>query len=33
MLSEYLGWDKFENVTAEQMIGSRYADYVVKNQR
>lgn len=30
MLSEYLGWDKFENVTAEQMIGSRYADYVVK---
>lgn len=30
MLSEYLGWDKFENVTAEQMIGSRYADFVVK---
>lgn len=30
MLTEYLGWDKFENVTAEQMIGSRYADYVVK---
>lgn len=30
MLCEYLGWDKFENVTAEQMIGSRYADYVVK---
>lgn len=30
MLSESLGWDKFENITAEQMIGSRYADYVVK---
>lgn len=30
LLCEYLGWDKFENVTAEQMIGSRYADYVVK---
>ncbi|MEG0504680.1 MAG: type I restriction enzyme HsdR N-terminal domain-containing protein, partial [Raoultibacter sp.] len=30
MISEYLGWDKFENVTAEQMIGSRYADYVIK---
>lgn len=30
MLCEYLGWDKFENVTAEQMINSRYADYVVK---
>ena len=30
MLCECLGWDKFENVTAEQMINSRYADYVVK---
>lgn len=30
MLTEYLGWDRFENMTAEQMIGSRYADYVVK---
>lgn len=30
ILTEYLGWDKFENLTAEQMIGSRYADYVVK---
>lgn len=30
MLSEYLGWDKFESITAEQMIGSRYADYVIK---
>lgn len=32
MLCEYLGWDKFENITAEQMIGSRYADYVVKTE-
>lgn len=32
MLSEYLGWDKFENITAEQMIGSRYADYVVRDK-
>ena len=30
MLTGYLGWDQFENMTAEQMIGSRYADYVVK---
>lgn len=30
MLSAYLGWDAYDNVTAEQMIGSRYADYVVK---
>lgn len=30
MLTEYLGWDKYDNVTAEQMIGSRYADYVIK---
>ena len=27
---EALGWDRFENITAEQMIGSRYADYVIK---
>ncbi|WP_172135415.1 DpnII family type II restriction endonuclease [Adlercreutzia sp. ZJ473] len=33
MLCEQLGWDKFENVTAEQMIGSRYADYVVKTDQ
>lgn len=33
MLCEYLGWDKFENLTAEQMIGSRYADYVVKTSK
>ncbi len=32
MLCEYLGWDKFDNLTAEQMIGSRYADYVVKTE-
>lgn len=31
MLEDYLGWDRFANVTAEQMIGSRYADYVVRN--
>ena len=30
ILCEYLGWDRFDNVTAEQMIGSRFADYVVK---
>lgn len=30
ILTEYLGWDKFENITAEQMIRSNYADYVVK---
>lgn len=30
MLCEYLGWDRFDNLTAEQMIGSRYADYVIK---
>ena len=27
---EALGWDRFENITAEQMIVSRYADYVIK---
>ena len=30
ILCEYLGWDRFDNVTAEQMIGSRFADYVVR---
>lgn len=30
VLCEYLGWDKNANLTAEQMIGSRFADYVVK---
>lgn len=30
VLCEYLGWDKYANLTAEQMIGSRFADYVVK---
>lgn len=29
-LTKYLGWDQFDNLTAEQMIGSRYADFVVK---
>ncbi len=32
VLTEYLGWDKYDNITAEQMIGSRYADYVVKKE-
>lgn len=31
MLCEYLGWDRYESITAEQMIGSRYADYVVRS--
>ena len=30
MALECLGWDSFENITAEQMINSRYADYVIK---
>lgn len=30
LLTEYLGWNKYLNVTAEQMIGSRYADFVVR---
>lgn len=30
ILTEYLGWDKFDNLTAEQMINSRYADYVIR---
>lgn len=25
-----LGWDKYRNITAEQMINSKFADYVVK---
>jgi len=29
-LTSYLGWDQFENITAEQIIGSRYADFVIK---
>lgn len=29
-LTNYLGWDQFDNITAEQMIGSRYADFVIK---
>lgn len=30
ILTSYLGWDQFENITAEQIIGSRYADFVIK---
>lgn len=30
VLTRYLGWDQFDNLTAEQMISSRYADYVIK---
>lgn len=33
ILVDSLGWDEFENITAEQMIGSRYADYVIKKDR
>jgi predicted type IV restriction endonuclease len=29
-LTRYMGWDNFDNITAEQMISSRYADYVLK---
>ena len=32
ILIDYLGWDEFSNLTAEQMIGSRYADFVIKNK-
>lgn len=28
-----LGWDIYKNITAEQMINSRFADYVVKNDK
>ena len=30
IITRYLGWDQFDNLTAEQMIGSRYADFVIK---
>lgn len=30
MLSDLLGWDRFDEVTSEQMIGSRYADFVIR---
>lgn len=30
VLTKYLGWDEFDNITAEQIIGSRYADYVIR---
>lgn len=32
ILSELLGWNQYENITAEQMISSRYADYVLKTE-
>lgn len=32
VLSGLLGWDQYENITAEQMISSRYADYVLKTE-
>ena len=32
ILTRYLGWDQFDNLTAEQMIGSRYADFVIKKE-
>ena len=32
VLTRYLGWDQFDNITAEQIIGSRYADYVIKKE-
>lgn len=30
-LTQYLGWDQFDDITAEQIIGSRYADFVIKS--
>ena len=30
VLTKMLGWDTYENITAEQMISSQYADYVLK---
>lgn len=32
VLTRYLGWDQFDNITAEQMIGSRYADFVIRQE-
>lgn len=32
ILTDYFGWDKYDNITAEQMIGSRYADFVIKDK-
>lgn len=32
ILVGYLGWDKYDNLTAEQMIGSRYADFVIRTK-
>lgn len=30
VLVKLLGWDEYENITAEQMINSRYADFVIR---
>lgn len=32
VLTDFLGWDEYENLTCEQMIGSRYADFVVRTE-
>lgn len=29
-LVDLLGWDEYDNITCEQMINSRYADFVIK---
>lgn len=30
VLVKLLGWDEYQNITCEQMIGSRYADFVLR---
>lgn len=30
VLVQLLGWNEYDNITCEQMIGSRYADFVLK---
>lgn len=30
VLVQLLGWNEYDNITCEQMIGSRYADFVIK---
>lgn len=32
VLVQLLGWDEYANITCEQMIGSRYADYVIRKE-
>ncbi len=32
VLVKLLGWDEYENITCEQMIGSRYADFVIRKR-